>query len=217
MNHNCNGCSFDSLFVKEVIITYCGESTTEEIVIPPGPGPVIPPEPIACIATSHVFNEFDVRLWKEARDYFIKNADFYGRLFEDHYSGNQVDEYYFLNVATRYAKSHSVIYDLPQLTRPVETTIGIEIEGNFIFVDYNSFSGNRTGLEDMLDNSIGTKEVNYPGLPTYPEDTDVTRYFIYFWGYLEQYNPTIDDFEPMNNGELMIVGSSYLDIIPIMQ
>lgn len=217
MNHNCDGCSYDSLFVKEVIRTYCGESTEEEVVIPTIPGPVIPPEPIACIATSHVFNEFDVRQWKEARDYFIKNADFYGRLFEDHYSGSQVDETYFMNVATRYAKSHSIIYDLPQLTRPVETTIGIEIEGNFIFGDYNSFNGRTTGLEDMLDSSVGTKEVNNPSLPTYPEGTDVTRYFIYFWGYLEQYNPTIDDFEPMNNGELMIVGSSYLDIIPILQ
>lgn len=221
MNHNCNGCSFDRRFLKEVIITYCGDSATEEIVIPPKPipeiPPDIPPEPIACIATYHIFNEFDVRLWKESRDYFIKNADFYGRLFEDHYSGSQVDEYYFLNVATRYAKSHSVIYGLSWETRPVETTIGIEIEGNFIFADYNTFSGNESSLEDMLANSVGTKEVNYPGLPTYPEDTDVTRYFIYFWGYLEQRNPDTGLFEPMNNGELMIVGSSYLDVIPLDQ
>lgn len=35
MNHNCNGCSLDSLFVKEVIIAYCGESTAVEIIKPP--------------------------------------------------------------------------------------------------------------------------------------------------------------------------------------
>ena len=213
MNNYCGNCCFDRRFLKEVILAYCDKSTTEEMVIPPEPGPEIPPKPIKCIATYHTFNEYDARLRKEPRDYYIKNADFYGRLFEAHYSGSQVDETYFLNVASKYAKSHSVIYGLPRLTRPVESAIGIEIEGNFIFGDYNSFDGRRTGLEDMLDNSVGTKEVNYPGLPMYPEGTDVTRYFIYFWGYLEQYNPTIDDFEPMNNGELMIVGSSYLDVM----
>lgn len=215
MRHNCDGCSYDSLFVKEVIRTYCGESTIEEPVIPPEPE--LPPIPVVCTATSLTFNEFNVLAWREARDYYIKNADFYGRLFDDHYSGNEVNEGDFLNVATRYAKSHSIIYGLPQKTRAVETSIGIEIEGNFIFADYNSFTGNLTGLEDLLSNSVGTKEVNYPGLPTYPEGTDVTRYFMYFWGYLEQYNPLSGSYEPMNNGELMIVGSSYLDIIPINQ
>lgn len=221
MNHKCDDCSNDSLFVKEVILAYCGSSASGGLIeLPgpgpnPGPGPDIPPEPIGCTATYYALNEYDARLWKEPRDYFIKNADFYGRLFEDHYSGSQVDETYFLNVATRYAKSHSVIYGLSWETRPVESAIGIEIEGNFIFADYNSLEGSRSSLEDMLANSEGTREINYPGLPTYPGGTDVTRYFIYFWGYLEQRNPDTGLFEPMNNGELMIVGSSYLDVIPL--
>ena len=217
MNHNCGNCSFERRFLNEVILAYCDKSTTEDIVTPPEPGPEIPPKPIECIATYHTFNEYDARLWKEPRDYFLKSSDFYGRLFEDRYSGSQVDETYFMNEAISYAKAHSIIYGLPQPTRPIETSIGIEIEGNFIFADYNSFSGRRTNLEDVLANSIGTREVNSPGLPTYPEGTDVTRYFMYYWGYLEQLNAITGFYEPMNNGELMIVGSTYLDVIPLNQ
>ena len=211
MSCSCNHKDVDNdAWIEETLIKFikclcsCGPSKP---TVPPEP------EPIECIATYYSLNEYDARLWKEPRDYFIKNADFYGRLFEDHYSGSQVDETYFLNVATRYAKFHSVIYGLSWLTRPVETSIGIEIEGNFIFADYNSLTGSQSSLEDMLANSVGTREVNYPGLPTYPEGTDVTRYFIYFWGYLEQLNPDTGLFEPMNNGELIIVGSSYLDVM----
>ena len=173
----------------------------------------VPPEPIKCIATTFSFNEYNVIQYRPINDYFIRNANFQGELLDEHYFGSEVDIDYFLSVATGYARVHSIVYNLPNETRPVESVIGVEIEGNFIFANYIDFTGMEAGLEYLLYNSTGTNDINYPGLPTYPEGTDVTRYFIYFWGYLEQYNPTIDDFEPMNNGELMIVGSSYLDVI----
>ena len=212
MNHKCCDCSYDSLFVKEVIRTYCGDSkSVDEPTVPPEPE--IPPEPIKCIATTFSFIEYNVIQNRPSNDYYIRSANFQGELLDEHYSGSEVDIKYFLNVATRYARAHSSIYNLPNETRPVESVIGVEIEGNFIFANYNDFTGMEEDLEYLLYNSSGTNDINYPGLPTYPDRGDVTRYFMYFWGYLEQINPDTGLYEPMNNGELMIVGSSYLDVM----
>lgn len=226
--------NYDMLFLKEVILSLCAKPDEDNCEEPkpkpkpkpkpvpepepepvPEPEPEPEPEPVECIATSHSFTEFNKNSVKESRAYHIKDVSSTGELYEQYFEGTEVDESYFLNIAVRYATYHSTIYDLPQPTRPVMTSIGIEIEGNFIFADYKTFSGGKTGLENMLANSTGTKEVNYPSLPTYPEGTNVTRYFMYFWGYLEQLNPDTGLYEPMNNGELMILGSSYLDVIPL--
>ena len=45
MNHKCCDCSYDSLFVKEVIRTYCGDSKSVDEPTPPIIDPDLPEEP----------------------------------------------------------------------------------------------------------------------------------------------------------------------------
>ena len=43
MNHKCCDCSYDSLFVKEVIRTYCGTTESIDVGEPPEPDEPTPP------------------------------------------------------------------------------------------------------------------------------------------------------------------------------